>query len=60
VTFSFIVATKTLDAGYETTGIEAVTVKIKPSAAIYNLQGQRVTSNYRGIAIMDGKKVVMK
>ncbi len=60
VTFSFIVATKTLDAVYETTGIEAVTVKIKPSAAIYNLQGQRVTSNYRGIAIMDGKKVVMK
>lgn len=60
VTFSFIVATKTLDAYYETTGIEAVTVKIKPSAAIYNLQGQRVTSNYRGIAIMDGKKVVMK
>lgn len=60
VTFSFIVATKTLDAGYETTGIEAVTVKIKPSAAIYNLQGQRVTSNYRGIAIMDGRKVVMK
>ena len=60
VTFSFIVATKTLDASYETTGIEAVTVKIKPSAAIYNLQGQRVTSNYRGIAIMDGKKVVMK
>jgi len=60
VTFSFIVATKTLDAYYETTGIEAVTVKIKPSAAIYNLQGQRVTSNYRGIAIMDGRKVVMK
>ena len=60
VTFSFIVATKTLDASYDTTGIEAVTVKIKPSAAIYNLQGQRVTSNYRGIAIMDGKKVVMK
>lgn len=60
VTFSFIVATKTLDASYETTGIEAVTVKIKPSAPIYNLQGQRVTSNYRGIAIMDGKKVVMK
>jgi len=60
VTFSFIVATKTLDAYYETTGIEAVTVKIKPSAPIYNLQGQRVTSSYRGIAIMDGKKVVMK
>ena len=30
------------------------------TAAIYNLQGQRIDQNYRGIAIMDGRKVVMK
>ena len=61
VTFSFIVATKTLDALYEeTTGIQAVTVKMVPSAAIYNLQGQRVNGNFRGIAIQNGKKMLMK
>ena len=60
VTFSFLVATKTLDASCETTGIEAVTVKIVPSAPIYNLQGQRVDSNFRGIAIQNGKKMLMK
>ena len=45
-----------------TTAIDVVkTDAVKPnSAAIYNMQGQRVDSNYRGIVIKNGRKVVMK
>jgi hypothetical protein len=60
VTFSFIVSTKTLEAEYETTGITAVSVKAVPSAPMFNLQGQRVTSSYRGIAIKNGRKMIVK
>lgn len=41
------------------TGINAVTTEKKPtSKAIYNLQGQRVSDNYRGIVIVNGRKIV--
>lgn len=60
VTFSFIVSTKTLEAEYETTGITAVSVKAVPSTPMFNLQGQRVTSSYRGIAVKNGKKMIVK
>ena len=63
VTFMFTVSTKTVDALAEAadpSGIAGVTVKVVPSAAIYNLQGQRVNGNFRGIAIQNGKKVVLK
>lgn len=61
VTFMFTVSTKTVDALAEVaTGITGVTVKVVPSAAIYNLQGQRVNGNFRGIAIQNGKKMLMK
>jgi hypothetical protein len=60
VTFSFIVSTKTLEAEYETTGITAVSVKAVPSAPMFNLQGQRVTSSFRGIAIKNGRKMIVK
>jgi len=44
-----------------TTAIDAVDVQpIKKTAAIYNLAGQRVDSNYKGIVIKDGKKVLVK
>ena len=43
------------------TGIERVTSQPKDSnGPIYNLQGQRVDSNFRGIAIQNGKKMVLK
>ena len=43
------------------TGIERVTSQPKDSnAPIYNLQGQRVDAGFRGIAIQNGKKVLMK
>ncbi len=61
VTFIFLTDGHNLDASAETsTGIESVKVLIQKSAPIYNLQGQRVSGNYRGIAIQNGRKVVVK
>ena len=41
------------------TGIENVTVKnVKTSNAIYNIAGQRVSKDYKGLVIKDGKKFV--
>ena len=43
------------------TGIETIkAIQEKSNAPIYNLQGQRISGNYRGIAIQNGKKVVVK
>lgn len=42
-------------------GIEAVkSVKVAQDNVIYNLAGQKVGADYKGIAIMNGKKVVLK
>ena len=47
------------DAFANTTGIAGVQT-LKPAAQkyMYNLQGQRVNDAYRGIVIVNGKKVV--
>jgi hypothetical protein len=42
------------------TGISSVKSNVSTNAAMFNLQGQRVTNNFRGIAIMNGRKVVVK
>ena len=62
VTFTFLVETKTLDAvgTAATDGVKLVKVGEISSAVIYNLQGQRVEAGFRGIAIKNGRKVVMK
>lgn len=61
VTFSFILATKTLDATAElSTSIKSIKNSFTMNEAIYNLQGQRVKANFRGIAIKNGRKVIMK
>jgi len=60
VTFVFLLETKSLSATGETTGINMVSVKAAKSAPLYNLQGQRVDANYRGIAIQNGRKMIMK
>ena len=45
----------------ETTGINAVQSAIRNShSAIYNLNGQRVNENYRGVVIVNGKKMIKK
>ncbi len=45
----------------DATGIQAPTVNQKAvNGAIYNLAGQKVGANYKGIVIVNGKKVLMK
>ena len=45
----------------EVVGIEGVKANtVKKTNVIYNLAGQRVDSNYKGIVIKDGKKVLVK
>lgn len=50
----------TMQAANGASGIATVKVLNASTAAIYNLQGQRVDSNYRGIAIQNGKKMLVK
>ena len=42
------------------TGIVELPVSIKANDAIYNMQGQRVDANYRGVVIKNGKKTIQK
>ena len=43
------------------TGIQAIkTLKTSNNAAVYNLAGQKVSNNFKGIAIQNGRKVVIK
>lgn len=42
------------------TGIQNVKVQKVQSNAIFNLAGQRVDANYKGVVIMNGKKVILK
>jgi hypothetical protein len=42
------------------TGIEALKVANSISAPIYNLAGQKVNSNFKGIVLQNGKKMVVK
>ena len=47
----------------ETSGIQSVNgsgVMVNGSEAMYNLQGQRVSENHKGLVIKNGKKVVIK
>jgi hypothetical protein len=41
-------------------GINTLKANSDKANAIFNLQGQRVAKNYRGIAIQNGKKIVVK
>lgn len=51
------------DAQYDpsaTTGIQNVKAENAANAVIYNLAGQKVSENYKGVVIMNGRKVVVK
>ena len=51
------------DAQYDpstSTGINNVNVAENANGAIFNLAGQKVANNYKGLVIKNGKKVVMK
>ena len=48
-----------LDGGEETTGISTVK-SVENDAVIYNMAGQQVDGNYKGIVIKNGKKMILK
>ena len=41
-------------------GISAVTVNANSNAPMYNLAGQKVNANYKGVVIQNGKKFIVK
>ena len=38
--------------------VEAATVKAVANGKVYNVAGQEVSDSYKGIVIIDGKKIV--
>lgn len=42
------------------TGIKTVKADATENGATYNLAGQKVDENYKGVVIQNGKKVVVK
>lgn len=44
----------------ETTGISALTIDTDVNAPMYNLKGERVDANYRGVVIQNGAKRIQK
>ena len=42
------------------TGINTVKVNTADNAAVYNLAGQKVSDSFKGIVIMNGKKMIQK
>ena len=51
------------DSGFPTdpTGIQTVNRETKTAgSAVYNLAGQKVANDYKGLVIKDGKKIVVK
>lgn len=44
----------------ETTGIQNLTIDADVNAPMYNLKGERVDANYRGVVIKGGKKTIQK
>lgn len=42
------------------TGISALTIDTDANAPMYNLKGERVDANYRGVVIKGGKKIIQK
>lgn len=43
-----------------TTGVNTINAKTKTNDVIYNIQGQRVGANYKGLVIVNGKKMMRK
>lgn len=61
VTFTFLSEAKTLTAELgEASGIQNVKLNNTNANVIFNLKGQRVNANYRGIAIKNGHKMIVK
>jgi RPA family protein len=46
--------------GESVTGIQNLTIDVDDNAPMYNLKGERVDANYRGVVIKAGKKTIQK
>ena len=44
----------------EVSGINAVKANVANNAAVYNLAGQKVGKDFKGLVIKDGKKFIQK
>ena len=51
---------KVVQLGGEPSGIKAATIEKAGNGAIYNLAGQKVNANYKGVVIQNGKKFIQK
>ena len=51
---------KIIDLDGDGTGIEAVKANQLANGAIFNLAGQKVNANYKGVVIQNGKKFIQK
>ena len=51
---------KIIDLDGDRTGIEAVKANQLANGAIFNLAGQKVNANYKGVVIQNGKKFIQK
>ena len=51
---------KVTQVGGDDTGIQAATIEKAGNGAIYNLAGQKVNANYKGVVIQNGKKFIQK
>ena len=55
-----IVTLLTVKRDGDTDGVQTLTMKANVNGVVYNLAGQQVSATFRGIAIQNGKKVVLK
>ena len=51
---------KVIQIGGEDTGIQTATIEKAGNGAIYNLAGQKVSANYKGVVIQNGRKFIQK
>lgn len=57
---TIVKSVKVIDLDGTTQGIEAVKANQLVNGAIFNLAGQKVNANYKGVVIQNGKKFIQK
>lgn len=57
---TIVKSVKVIDMDGTTQGIEAVKANQLANGAIFNLAGQKVNANYKGVVIQNGKKFIQK
>ena len=57
---TIVKSVKVIDLDGDPNGIEAVKANQLVNGAIFNLAGQKVNANYKGVVIQNGKKFIQK